>query len=386
MKKLAVAGMVSAILASSLMADVASKSPDGLGDFLIAPFYEAKGSVCTEVRVVNTNETSSILAKVAFREHLSSQEVDLPIFLSPGDVWSGTICNVGGHAVLKSNDDSNHPAAKAILASGKDLDAQSIAAGHTNVDFTSGYVEIYPIAEFREGSTNKVEKEVLVKRWDSLIAGNTNLPKLKRDGVDGFSLTGEVLFKNGWNGAVTATQEMTAFKGVHDRQLTGSAISYGNDTAPEILLGSIKKQQLLKVMQNSVVASTYDNYGKNQFITITYPFSYVEGQVRKYRVVVRDMEENKDIKEETIIFSPAPLKKVPSMVNEVAVLSVADIIAKTSNPSMYKKGQIQIQDITNLNNVQLGAGRKASFIATYIRTEQNAGKTTIVDAKYAITK
>jgi len=386
MKKLAVTGMVSVVLASSLMADVVSKANDSLGDFLIAPFYQASNDICSEIRVLNTNETASILAKVTFRERISSQEVDLPIFLSPGDVWSGTICNVNGHAVLKSTDDSNHPAARAILANGKDLDAQSVAAGHTNVDFTSGYVEIYPIAEFREGSKAKVDKNLLVKRWDSLIAGNLNLPKLKKDGVDGYSLTGQVLFKDGWNAPVTAVQNMTAFKGTHDRQLSGSVISYGNDTSPETLLGAIKKQQLLKVMQNSTAVVSYDNYGKDQFITFTYPFSYTEGQARKYKVIVRDMEENKDIKTETIIFSPAPIRKAQSMLNEVSVLSVADIISKTKNPDMFKKGQIQVQDITNITNVQLGNAKYASFLSTNIRTGKEDNKNIIVNAGYAVTK
>jgi hypothetical protein len=386
MKKLAITGMVSVVLASSLMADVVSKANDGLGDFLIAPVYQAKNDVCSEIRILNTNETASILAKVTFRERISSQEVDLPIFLSPGDVWSGTVCNVNGHAVLRSTDDSNHPAAKSVLANGKDLDAQSIAAGHTNVDFTTGYVEVYPIAEFREGSKAKVDKKVLVDRWNALIAGNTNLPKLKKDGVDGYSLTGQVLFKDGWNAPVTAVQPMTAFKGTHDKQLTGSVISYGNDTSVETLLGAIKKQQLLKVMQNSTAVVSYDNYGKDQFITFTYPFSYTEGQARKYKVIVRDMEENKDIKTETIIFSPAPIRKSQNMINEVTTLSVADIISKTKNPDMFRKGQIQVQDITNITNVQLGAGKYASFLATNVRTAKNEDKNIIINAGYAITK
>jgi hypothetical protein len=54
------------------------------------------------------------------------------------------------------------------------------------------------------------------------------------------------------------------------------------------------------------------------------------------------------------------------MENEVVMLPVSDIIAKTKNPSMFKEGQIQITDITNVSNVQLGAGKNASFIPTYI--------------------
>jgi len=387
MKKLAVVGMLSAVVASSVMAETVTKSNDGLGDFLIAPYYQAKNNVCSEIRVTNTNEKASILAKVAFREQISSQEVDLPIFLSPGDVWSGTVCQINGQVILKSTDDSNHPAAKAILRAGKNLEQQSIKAGHKNVDFSAGYVEVYPIAEFKETTKAKINKEVLVKRWDALINGNTDLAKLRKNGVDGNSLTGEVLFKDGYNAPVTATEKMVAFKGTHDKQLTGDVINYGNDTAPDILLGVSKKQQLLKIMQNSTAAFTYDNSGDDQYIVFTYPFTYKEGQVRKYKVVVRDMEENKDVKQDVVIFSPAPIRKSKTMLNEVAVLSVADIIAKTSHPEMFKKGQIQIQDITNLTNEQLGSNKNASFIATYVRTGTDAkGQQVIVDTENVITK
>jgi len=387
MKKLALIGMLSTIVASSLMAETVTKAADGLGDFLIAPYYQAKSNVCSEIRVTNTNEKASILAKVAFREQISSQEVDLPIFLSPGDVWSGTVCQNNGEVILKSNDDSNHPAARAILKVGKNLERQSIKAGHKNVDFTSGYVEVYPIAEFKENTKTKIEKSKLVKRWDNLINGNTNLPNLRTNGVDGNSLTGEVLFKNGYNAPVTATEKMVAFKGTHEKQLSGSIINYGNDTAPDILLGIDKKQELLKIMQHSTAAFTYDNRGEDQYIVFTYPFTYKEDQVRRYKVVVRDMEENKDVKQEIVIFSPAPVKKSKTMLNEVAVLSVSDIIAQTSNPKAFKKGQIQIQDITNMTDEQLGSNKNASFIATYIRIGTDLkGQQVVVDTENVITK
>ena len=122
LKKLTMAGM---LVGSLAVADNVSLSADQTGDFLIAPLYVAKGNVCSEIKVFNTNEKSSILAKVAFREQISSQEVDLPIFLSPGDVWSGTVCNENGKVVLRSSDDSNHPLAYNVLVNGKDLGAQS---------------------------------------------------------------------------------------------------------------------------------------------------------------------------------------------------------------------------------------------------------------------
>jgi len=357
------------------MADNVSVSKDGLGDFLVAPFYMAKGSICSKVTVYNTNTTKSILAKVAIREQLASNEIDLPIFLSPGDVWSGTLCQrADGDVYLTSTDDSNHPAIKEVLAEGKDITAQSKKAGNVDVDFSAGYIEVYPIAEFNEGSDKKVEKSVLVKRWDSLIKGVFPKNTIKT-GVDGYSLAGNVAFET--DNKYTTILPMEAFKGAHDKTLTGSVIAYGNDTSPEVLLGNQKKYQILKLTQHKTTAFTYTNYGKDQYIVFTFPFGYNKDQVRKFKITVRDMEENKDTKKkEVIVFSPAPkiVKKANFMKNEVAIISVNDLISKTQNPGMYREGQIQIEDITNVSNVQLGAGKNASFFATLITVDKNSKK------------
>ena len=365
MKKLILSA---ALIATAAMADNVSISKDGLGDFLVAPLYIAKGNICTKVTVYNTNPTKSILAKVAFREQLASNEVDLPIFLSPGDVWSGKVCEGSdGDVYLTSTDDSNHPAILDTLAQGKDLTAQSKKAGNVDVDFTAGYIEVYPIAEFNEGSDKKVDKSVLVKRWDSLIKGVFPSNTIKT-GVDGYSLAGNIAFET--DNKYTAILPMKAFKGTHDKTLTGSVIAYGNDTSPDVLLGNTKKYQILKAIQHKTTAFTYTNYGKDQYIVFTFPFGYSQDQVRKFKVTVRDMEENKD-KAQTVIFSPAPRPTANFMKNEVAIISVADLIAKTKNPSMYKEGQIQIEDITNVSNVQLGAGKYASFFATLVTMDKN---------------
>ena len=380
MKKLALSAMLAVAF---LSADNAVLSKDGLGDFLVAPIYIAKGNICSKITVYNTNTTKSILAKVAIREQLSSNEVDLPIFLSPGDVWSGEICQRNdGDVYLTSTDDSNHPAIKNVLANGKDLTAQSIKAGNKDVDFSAGYIEIYPIAEFDEGSDKKVAKSVLVKRWNSLINGKYPANTLK-DGVDGYSLAGEVAFES--NGQETSILPMTAFKGTHDKTLTGSAIAYGNDTSPDVLLGNTKKYQILKLTQHKKTAFTYTNYGKDQYIVFTFPFGYSKDQIRKFKFTVRDMEGNKDKKEKAVVvFSPAPkpVKKANFMKNEVAIISVNDLINKTKNPNMYKEGQIQIEDITNVSDVQLGAGKNASFFATLVTVDTTGKTPKVINAHY----
>ncbi len=382
MKKMLAIAAGAVLFSTAALADNAIQAKDGLGDFLIAPVYFAKGDICSRIVVYNTNTTHSILAKVAIREQTKSSEVDFPIFLSPGDVWSGTLCQKNGDVYLTSDDDSNHPQISTLLAQGKNITKQSEKAGNVDVDFKTGYVEIYPIAEFDEGSEKKVDKSVLVKRWDMLIKGEYPSNTI-RSGVDGYSLTGEIDYET--KGNITTILPMMAFKGTHDKVLTGSAIAYGNDTGPDILLGTKKRVQLLKLMQHNSTMFTYTNYGKDQYVVFTYPFGYAKDQVRKYKITVRDMSENKDEKpKEVIIFSPAPKIKKPinTMEKEVVVLSVADIINKTKNPGMYKEGQIQITDITNVSNVQLGAGKNASFIPTFVSFGENQQAEYVNSAHY----
>ena len=93
-------------------------APNGKGDLLIFPWYFAyQGGYQTKITVTNTSNTQSVVAKVIYRSFNWSFEVlDHLIFLSPNDVWTGTLVNelVNGVNVakLKSNDDS-------ILGSGR---------------------------------------------------------------------------------------------------------------------------------------------------------------------------------------------------------------------------------------------------------------------------
>ncbi len=380
MKKVTSALIGVSLAASMALASNVVKSTDGRGDFLIAPLYVAKGNVCTKVTVYNTNTTRSILAKVAFREQTYSNEVDIPIFLSPGDVWTGKLCQQGSDVYLYSNDDSNHPQAKAMLAKGVDITSYSVKSGHTDVDFSTGYIEVYPIAEFNERSDAKVAKSILVNRWDSLIKGKYPSNTLKRVYND---LAGNVEYVDKNDPTPTSILPMTAFKNAHSKTLTGQVVAYGNDTNPYILLGREKTTQILKILQHKTTTFTYSNYGKNQFIAFDFPFGYNHDQIRKFEIEVRDTKENKDVKKEVVIFSPAPkINKSNYMKNEVAIISVADLISKTSNPKLFKEGQIQIKDITNVTDVQFGPGKHASFIPTFFMITNNK----ITNAHYIPTK
>ena len=394
-KKVTIGAIIALIFATTVNADRVSISSDGMGDFLIAPLYIAESDICSKVKVFNTNETSSILAKVVFRERISSHEVVFPIFLSPGDVWIGTVCQKeDGIVSLTSVDDSNHPSAIQTLKAGQNLgyygkDSSNKAdmskgyveiegkayaikeAQNQNVDFTKGYIEVFPIAQFYEGNTQKVSKSILVERWHALERGDLSLKNLSKVGVDSRSLSGLVSFQT--SKQETSTIPMTAFKGAHDKQLTGDAISYSSNATAEILLGKNKKIDILKLLQKGNLSFTYDNFGEDQYLHIAFPFSHKKKQSRRFKLIIRDLQQNKY----TMIFSP-----LPSLLNELAIFSVEDLVSLTRDKVKFEEGMIQIKEITNNDNVQLGKNKISSILPTLSRISSINDKNLVINTGY----
>jgi hypothetical protein len=394
--------LTTAVLSSSLYAGSKSYvelSNNLKGDFLISPLYIAQENICSNVKVMNTNEYSSILAKVTIRESIASHEVDFPIMLSPGDVWEGNICQINDQVVLTSTDDSNHPSAKNMLLNGINLHGHSFGTAYrendynkgyvelngkafelqevqkTNMDFTKGYVEVYPIAQFDEGSKQKISKKVLLQRWERLIDGDTSNARLRKTGVDEESLSGLISYNTA--GQETAVLPMTAFKNTHNYQRTGDHIYYTSDSNPNALIGKENKIKILKLLQKKQTSFTYDNSGKDQYLYLSYPFSYKEKQSRKYKLVIRDMSENKFV----MVFSPIYIMR-----NELACISVEELIALTKDKVKFEKGIIQIKDITNNDEVQLGKDKTASVIPVITRIANIGGNSIVVNASYTPTK
>ena len=112
LKKYLVSGAAAlALIGTAAMAakpaDAVKVACDGTGDYLLAPVYYAVGNWKTELKVVNTNESRAIVAKVVVRESKECDEImDFAIYLTPGDVWTGTLYNDNGVVKLVSTDDS----------------------------------------------------------------------------------------------------------------------------------------------------------------------------------------------------------------------------------------------------------------------------------------
>ncbi|MBB1091987.1 hypothetical protein HUU61_11860 [Rhodopseudomonas palustris] len=94
-KKAKLAGAVAAAMAAGLAvqtAEAVNLSPDGLGEVALVPYYSARNGYDTYISIVNTDPVNVIAVKIRFREHDNSRDArDFLIYLSPNDVWTGTI-------------------------------------------------------------------------------------------------------------------------------------------------------------------------------------------------------------------------------------------------------------------------------------------------------
>lgn len=108
LKKMLLSGAAAlALVSSAASAANVQVAEDGTGDYLLAPVYYAIGDWKTTLKVVNTNPTRAIVAKVVVRDGAVCNEImDFLLYLTPGDVWEGTLFVQNGNIVLNSTDDS----------------------------------------------------------------------------------------------------------------------------------------------------------------------------------------------------------------------------------------------------------------------------------------
>ena len=164
LKKYLVSGAAALALAGSAFAATVSVEKDGTGNYLIAPAYYAVANWQTQLKVVNTNTTAAVVAKVVIREANASREVlDFPIYLTPGDVWVGTLKQENGEVKIVSNDDSNmfglDVNGSGVLIGPKVSGTLDKAVTVQDGDIvTRGYVEIVGMAEYNES---------VLKSWDA---------------------------------------------------------------------------------------------------------------------------------------------------------------------------------------------------------------------------
>lgn len=155
-KKLVSGAAALALAGTAAMATIHIEK-DGTGDYLISPVYIANGNGWeTKIKVVNTNTTAAVIAKVIVREGTLSKElVDFPLYLTPGDVFEATIkADSDGHIKIVSDDDSAITGldADGNIVSGVDVDLTKNAGiiGQSCLNEKMGYVEIIGLGDINE--------------------------------------------------------------------------------------------------------------------------------------------------------------------------------------------------------------------------------------------
>ncbi len=126
-------------------ADHVYVAANGVGDALVFPTYIVGGTLKTTIRVINTSNKYSVVAKVVFREgHSCCETRDFFIYLSPNDVWTADIIDKNHKVAIVSNDDSSPIVPLEI----------NTATSCNGLDDTHGMVEVYQafaFADFRGG-------------------------------------------------------------------------------------------------------------------------------------------------------------------------------------------------------------------------------------------
>lgn len=202
---------------------------DGTGDYLVYPAYFANSAGwSTNIKVVNSNTTAAVVAKVVIRESvLSNEKLDFPIYLTPGDVWEGTLSNVGGNVVLTSSDDSMYVSgsgATSVFANTSTV-VKALASTVAPENPTMGYVEVFGIAaipgsELVAGWTSGPIAKYLLR--DAFVDDLNLAPALSTatvladwTAVDANSLYGQaVISANNGSGNLAMTIPATALENV----------------------------------------------------------------------------------------------------------------------------------------------------------------------------
>lgn len=287
---------------------------DGTGDYLVFPVYAAdqNGNWKTNIKVVNTNTTHAVVAKVVIREAINSVEkLDFPIFLSPGDVWEATLTDEGGTVYLSTTDDSM--VVNGVPASTTPVHTPlfSPVAPQNN---HYGYIEVYGIAAIQGTKVvpgwkvnTPLDKVKLYNKYITDLNGNTN--KTDWDAVDADSIYGqEVLFASNTNGNLAMTLPAYAFEGVVGNQ-PNTVRTIGQNTVFSQMIASgsattVATNIINLLAKQDIYATFYDN-GKGgaaeSKLVLTQPlklpvYGYDNTYCFTYQTVARDQEENANVK------------------------------------------------------------------------------------------
>ncbi|MCU7904612.1 MAG: hypothetical protein KZQ76_01945 [Candidatus Thiodiazotropha sp. (ex Epidulcina cf. delphinae)] len=151
----------SKIAAAMLMAtatagvNAAYVNTDGTGQVALLPYYNVNNSFITNINITNTTGLYKAV-KVRFREsRISADVLDFNVYMSPFDVWNGTIRLNGTVANIITEDETCTFPGKAALQAG--VDFRNIYTATNDADLTEGYVEIIEMGVIADGAGPAVD-------------------------------------------------------------------------------------------------------------------------------------------------------------------------------------------------------------------------------------
>lgn len=260
-------------LAMAGAAHAVEVSRDGTGDLLIAPAYFIGGGMTTDLKVINTSQTQSVVAKVVFRHPTTSAEVlDFLIYLSPSDVWNGSVscqaADANGNctrSVVTSADDSIQLENSSTFASATNPahiisdNATGAATGRGALP-NQGYVEVlmssaYDVAPFKPGVSKT-----------NILAAHDAAPLLVAANATPDVLTGSVTANAPGLGA--ATLPLLALAGYDNSEKTRVGFASGFDL-PTQRTPIADVEEALWV--NNIAVPYAVGSGKVSLVTYTFP-------------------------------------------------------------------------------------------------------------------
>ncbi|BCD63184.1 hypothetical protein NitYY0826_P25 (plasmid) [Nitratiruptor sp. YY08-26] len=290
LKRVLVSGAAALALVGTAATAAIHVEKDGTGDYLISPVYFANGNGWqTKIKVVNTNTTSAVIAKVIVREGKSSKElVDFPLFLTPGDVFEATIAaGNDGDIYIKSDDDSVIVKADGTPGLNVDLTAlRALLNTDCDTDEKKGYIEVIGLGDFNESTlkswdpTWKVDcpysKEILFRNVKGLTTADLNLTGAV-DVADSDLMGQQIIYRNvsDDNGKRAMFLNMLAFGDTSNEAAMGTGV-LGPDTGIDAIYGAPVLVELKNELAKNHVYVMYEGNSDlkaDPFMTIfTYPY------------------------------------------------------------------------------------------------------------------
>lgn len=360
MKKKFLAAAIGAMLIGG-SASAVQLSAGEKGDLLISPLYMAGGGWDSEVKVINTSATDSVVAKVTTLSFDNSRELrDFLIYLSPGDVWTGKLATSGSDVVWSSDDGSYVEA-----ESGDGCPSPTGSGNKLNValtqPYTVGYINIMQAHSFANTLPTPFSKATLAKMYyDACVAARTTGVSTVTQDV----MTGSVKLTNATSGAQMGLP-LTVLSGYRNNRWINNRdyTSLGDVTA------FTSKGAVEDALWSSSYAVPYDMAAGMTMVTATFPTKeqalwpntsntgYVPFQALRsptVSYVVRD-EEERQLGKQGCVFSPCDTVKNSLLPTEISWVTVVpgsgEAVSNLIYAGDFKKGWIDMNIEGNLSPI-----------------------------------